>query len=235
MGAALGGVVGEGGGGGGLLRAHFLQICILAMHQNGRDTHVRQVCLCEREWGGEGRRDNGVVLFLFVYVRALPLLCACIDSSSGITPPPTPERGLDHPTRPMQTPNPNNNRPKSTAPASPSRPWPPTHGTAPRGPRERRRPCRRRRPRPPQEQPPRRRRRTRCPSSPRWSLRSSRRCGSERGSSRGVCVHVLLWCVDKPMKKSLRGLVFMTLLFALLSNQAERIDSSIDRSISIEN
>jgi anaphase-promoting complex subunit 10 len=25
-----------------LLRAHFLQICIIAMHQNGRDTHIRQ-------------------------------------------------------------------------------------------------------------------------------------------------------------------------------------------------
>ena len=25
-----------------LLRAHFLQICIVSMHQNGRDTHIRQ-------------------------------------------------------------------------------------------------------------------------------------------------------------------------------------------------
>lgn len=27
---------------GSMLRAHFLQICIIAMHQNGRDTHIRQ-------------------------------------------------------------------------------------------------------------------------------------------------------------------------------------------------
>lgn len=25
------------------LRAHFVQICVVAMHQNGRDTHIRQV------------------------------------------------------------------------------------------------------------------------------------------------------------------------------------------------
>ncbi len=30
----------------GPLRAHLLQLQILAMHQNGRDTHLRQVCLC---------------------------------------------------------------------------------------------------------------------------------------------------------------------------------------------
>lgn len=28
------------------LRAHFIQICVVAMHQNGRDTHIRQV----RDW-----------------------------------------------------------------------------------------------------------------------------------------------------------------------------------------
>lgn len=28
-----------------VLRAHFLQICVVAMHQNGRDTHIRQVGL----------------------------------------------------------------------------------------------------------------------------------------------------------------------------------------------
>ena len=27
---------------GALLRAHFLQICVVSMHQNGRDTHIRQ-------------------------------------------------------------------------------------------------------------------------------------------------------------------------------------------------
>lgn len=26
-----------------ILRAHFVQICVVAMHQNGRDTHIRQV------------------------------------------------------------------------------------------------------------------------------------------------------------------------------------------------
>ncbi|CAN0404994.1 unnamed protein product, partial [Scytosiphon promiscuus] len=26
-----------------VLRAHFVQICVVAMHQNGRDTHIRQV------------------------------------------------------------------------------------------------------------------------------------------------------------------------------------------------
>jgi len=26
-----------------LLRAHFLQICVVSMHQNGRDTHIRQI------------------------------------------------------------------------------------------------------------------------------------------------------------------------------------------------
>mmetsp|Transcript_4027 Transcript_4027/g.5882 ORF Transcript_4027/g.5882 Transcript_4027/m.5882 type:complete len:184 (+) Transcript_4027:469-1020(+) len=30
-------------GGQGVLRAHFLQVEVLAMHQNGRDTHIRQV------------------------------------------------------------------------------------------------------------------------------------------------------------------------------------------------
>lgn len=39
-----------GGSEGPVLRAHFLQICVVAMHQNGRDTHIRQVgirgCLC---------------------------------------------------------------------------------------------------------------------------------------------------------------------------------------------
>mmetsp|Transcript_13030 Transcript_13030/g.22952 ORF Transcript_13030/g.22952 Transcript_13030/m.22952 type:complete len:123 (-) Transcript_13030:193-561(-) len=25
-----------------MLRAHFLQICVVSMHQNGRDTHIRQ-------------------------------------------------------------------------------------------------------------------------------------------------------------------------------------------------
>lgn len=30
-------------GGQGVLRTHFLQIEVLAMHQNGRDTHIRQV------------------------------------------------------------------------------------------------------------------------------------------------------------------------------------------------
>jgi anaphase-promoting complex subunit 10 len=34
---------GGAGGAGGVLRAHFLQIEVLAMHQNGRDTHIRQV------------------------------------------------------------------------------------------------------------------------------------------------------------------------------------------------
>jgi anaphase-promoting complex subunit 10 len=35
----------ERGGGGGKLpiRAHFLQICVVSMHQNGRDAHIRQV------------------------------------------------------------------------------------------------------------------------------------------------------------------------------------------------
>eukprot|EP00752_Nemacystus_decipiens_P012872 g11396.t1 len=32
-----------GGSEGPVLRAHFLQICVVAMHQNGRDTHIRQV------------------------------------------------------------------------------------------------------------------------------------------------------------------------------------------------
>ena len=50
-GLLVGGDVAAGGGsgsgpGGGLLRAHLIQVCILAMHQNGRDTHVRQVRTC---------------------------------------------------------------------------------------------------------------------------------------------------------------------------------------------
>lgn len=32
-----------GGTEGPVLRAHFVQICVVAMHQNGRDTHIRQV------------------------------------------------------------------------------------------------------------------------------------------------------------------------------------------------
>ncbi|CAM9275203.1 unnamed protein product [Ectocarpus sp. 12 AP-2014] len=32
-----------GGAEGPVLRAHFVQICVVAMHQNGRDTHIRQV------------------------------------------------------------------------------------------------------------------------------------------------------------------------------------------------
>ena len=36
-----------------LLRAHFLQICIVSMHQNGRDTHVRQC----RVFGPRARID----------------------------------------------------------------------------------------------------------------------------------------------------------------------------------
>lgn len=47
-GLLVGGDAAAGGGGGsspGLLRAHLIQVCILAMHQNGRDTHVRQVCI----------------------------------------------------------------------------------------------------------------------------------------------------------------------------------------------
>lgn len=32
-----------GGAQGPVLRAHFVQICVVAMHQNGRDTHIRQV------------------------------------------------------------------------------------------------------------------------------------------------------------------------------------------------
>lgn len=34
-----------GGAQGPVLRAHFVQICVVAMHQNGRDTHIRQVRL----------------------------------------------------------------------------------------------------------------------------------------------------------------------------------------------
>lgn len=34
-----------GGSEGPVLRAHFVQICVVAMHQNGRDTHIRQVGL----------------------------------------------------------------------------------------------------------------------------------------------------------------------------------------------
>ena len=26
-----------------VLRAHFIQVCVVSMHQNGRDTHIRQV------------------------------------------------------------------------------------------------------------------------------------------------------------------------------------------------
>eukprot|EP00904_Undaria_pinnatifida_P005421 jgi/Undpi1/2008/HiC_scaffold_12.g05395.m1 len=33
----------DGGPQGPVLRAHFVQICVVAMHQNGRDTHIRQV------------------------------------------------------------------------------------------------------------------------------------------------------------------------------------------------
>ncbi|CAM9260495.1 unnamed protein product [Choristocarpus tenellus] len=36
---------GESGPGSSILRAHFLQICVATMHQNGRDTHIRQVLL----------------------------------------------------------------------------------------------------------------------------------------------------------------------------------------------
>ncbi|CAM9292055.1 unnamed protein product [Discosporangium mesarthrocarpum] len=31
------------GSGSDILRAHLLQICVVSMHQNGRDTHIRQV------------------------------------------------------------------------------------------------------------------------------------------------------------------------------------------------
>lgn len=71
---AVGGVQGP------VLRAHFVQICVVAMHQNGRDTHIRQVrllyccvvrgggllppsreindAICESVWGGGG--EGGV-------------------------------------------------------------------------------------------------------------------------------------------------------------------------------
>ena len=62
-----------GGVHGPVLRAHFVQICVVAMHQNGRDTHIRQVRLL---WGDflhahvlkydafceAGRREGGGVL-----------------------------------------------------------------------------------------------------------------------------------------------------------------------------
>ena len=33
----------EDGSGPGVLRTHFIQVAILANHQNGRDTHIRQI------------------------------------------------------------------------------------------------------------------------------------------------------------------------------------------------
>ena len=33
---------------GGVLRTHFIQVAVLANHQNGRDTHIRQIKICAR-------------------------------------------------------------------------------------------------------------------------------------------------------------------------------------------
>ena len=41
--AAVAADVAAGGAERPVLRAHFLQICVVSMHQNGRDTHIRQV------------------------------------------------------------------------------------------------------------------------------------------------------------------------------------------------
>jgi len=45
-------------GGQGVLRAHFLQIEVLAMHQNGRDTHIRQVKVFGPRQGGAHRMHS---------------------------------------------------------------------------------------------------------------------------------------------------------------------------------
>lgn len=48
------------GGEGPALRAHFVQICVVAMHQNGRDTHIRQVgAVCF--WVRFGSTSNSVL------------------------------------------------------------------------------------------------------------------------------------------------------------------------------
>ena len=36
------------------LRAHFLQVCVVSMHQNGRDTHIRQA----KVFGPRSTRDD---------------------------------------------------------------------------------------------------------------------------------------------------------------------------------
>lgn len=36
-----------------VLRAHFLQICVMAMHQNGRDTHIRQAKVFGPRYSGD--------------------------------------------------------------------------------------------------------------------------------------------------------------------------------------
>jgi len=40
-------------------RAHFIQVCIVSMHQNGRDTHVRQARIYgpRTEGGGWGKNE----------------------------------------------------------------------------------------------------------------------------------------------------------------------------------
>lgn len=43
------------------MRTHLVQICILSMHQNGRDTHVRQVKIFGPRDYGHGDRGNVIV------------------------------------------------------------------------------------------------------------------------------------------------------------------------------
>jgi hypothetical protein len=38
-----------------VLRTHFIQVAILANHQNGRDTHIRQIKICTRGKEASGR------------------------------------------------------------------------------------------------------------------------------------------------------------------------------------
>ena len=41
-----------------MLRAHFIQVCVVSMHQNGRDTHIRQAKIYGPR-DAENRADRG--------------------------------------------------------------------------------------------------------------------------------------------------------------------------------
>lgn len=72
-----------GGAEGPVLRAHFLQICVVAMHQNGRDTHIRQVSTCAADSSGSISSPGYLCNQRCPFLRRLFLRWGCSVLLSG--------------------------------------------------------------------------------------------------------------------------------------------------------